>query len=91
MKTNTSAIMLSAFSFFLASFFDKRSVTSDDDSDSLIDFIDSPHVRHKIETSFIFLLSLNASCIARYAHSFFKEIYSKIIQKSSQLTTNREA
>ena len=54
MKTYIPAIMLSAFSFFLASFFDKRSVTSDDDSDSLIDFIDSPHVRHKIETSFIF-------------------------------------
>ena len=73
MKTYIPAIILSAFSFFLASF-----------SDSLIDFIDSPHVRHKIETSFIFLLSLNASYIARYAHSFFKEICSKIIQKSSQ-------
>ena len=48
MKTNTSAIILSAFSFFLASF-----------SDSL-------------------------DCIARYAHSLFKEICSKIIQKSSQ-------
>ena len=48
MKTYIPAIILSAFSFFLASF-----------SDSL-------------------------DCIARYAHSLFKEICSKIIQKSSQ-------
>ena len=48
MKTNTSAIILSAFSFFLASFYES------------LDYI------------------------ARYAHSLFKEIYSKIIQKSSQ-------
>ena len=104
MKTYIPAIMLSAFSFFLASFFDsldciaryahslfKEIYSKIIQKSSQVGSINSKMMKTNtsaiILSAFSFFLAYfsdSLDCIARYAHSLFKEICSKTIQKSSQ-------